>query len=143
MRCHHARIHFRQFVFIAVGLIVFVYGVSLRAADEPAQNGAVAESAPEKAGDVWQREYGPSHDQRMQWWREARFGMFIHWGVYSVPAGEWKGQQTKFIGEWLMHTYKIPVDEYIDKIQEPVLPTFAARRTGLRAGAARRILKRE
>ncbi|MDX6765196.1 MAG: alpha-L-fucosidase, partial [Candidatus Methylacidiphilales bacterium] len=27
---------------------------------------------------------------RMQWWREARFGMFIHWGLYAVPAGEWR-----------------------------------------------------
>ena len=26
-------------------------------------------------------------DQRMKWWREARFGMFIHWGLYAVPAG--------------------------------------------------------
>ncbi len=34
-------------------------------------------------------------DARMAWWREARFGMFIHWGIYAVPAGEWKGQQDK------------------------------------------------
>ena len=26
-------------------------------------------------------------DARMEWWREARFGMFIHWGLYAVPAG--------------------------------------------------------
>ena len=32
-------------------------------------------------------------DARMKWWREARFGMFIHWGVYSVPAGTYKGKQ--------------------------------------------------
>lgn len=38
--------------------------------------------------------------------------MFIHWGVYSVPAGVWKGDQSKHIGEWLMLDYKIPVDEY-------------------------------
>src|SRR6266498_1060027 len=48
-------------------------------------------------------------DQRMKWWREARFGMFIHWGLYSVPAGVWKGEQSKHIGEWLMLDYKIPV----------------------------------
>ncbi len=30
-------------------------------------------------------------DARMKWWREARFGMFIHWGVYSVPAGVYDG----------------------------------------------------
>jgi alpha-L-fucosidase len=63
---------------------------------------------------VWQRECGATHDKRMQWWREARFGMFIHWGVYSVPAGIWKGEQSKHIGEWLMLDYKIPVAEYAE-----------------------------
>src|SRR5207244_3758586 len=63
---------------------------------------------------AWQRECGATHDQRMQWWREARFGMFIHWGVYSVPAGVWKGEQSKHIGEWLMLDYKIPVAEYAE-----------------------------
>ena len=60
----------------------------------------------------WLRDYAATHDQRTQWWREARFGMFIHWGVYSVPAGIWKGEQSKHIGEWLMLDYKIPVAEY-------------------------------
>jgi alpha-L-fucosidase len=63
---------------------------------------------------AWQRECGATHDKRMQWWREARFGMFIHWGVYSVPAGVWKGEQSKHIGEWLMLDYKIPVAEYAE-----------------------------
>src|SRR6476660_2875369 len=61
---------------------------------------------------AWQGECGATHDQRMQWWREARFGMFIHWGVYSVPAGVWEGEQSKHIGEWMMLDYKIPVAEY-------------------------------
>jgi alpha-L-fucosidase len=51
-------------------------------------------------------------DSRMQWWRDAGFGMFIHWGVYSVPAGEYKGQEVKGIGEWIMETAKIPIPEY-------------------------------
>ena len=51
-------------------------------------------------------------DDRMQWWREARFGMFIHWGVYSVPAGVYKGQKINRIGEWIMNRGKIPVAEY-------------------------------
>jgi len=51
-------------------------------------------------------------DQRMEWWREARFGMFIHWGVYSVPAGTYKGQKINRIGEWIMNRGKIPVGEY-------------------------------
>jgi len=51
-------------------------------------------------------------DARMKWWREARFGMFIHWGVYSVPAGTYKGKQIGGIGEWIMNRGKIPVAEY-------------------------------
>ncbi len=48
----------------------------------------------------------------MAWWRDARFGMFIHWGVYSVPAGTYKGKQISGIGEWIMNNGKIPVAEY-------------------------------
>jgi len=51
-------------------------------------------------------------DARMQWWREARFGMFIHWGLYSVPAGTWNGKQTTHIGEWIMNDLSIPVADY-------------------------------
>jgi alpha-L-fucosidase len=51
-------------------------------------------------------------DARMAWWREARFGMFIHWGVYSVPGGEYKGLAPDNIGEWIMENAKIPVSEY-------------------------------
>lgn len=53
-----------------------------------------------------------ARDGRMQWWRDARFGMFIHWGVYAVPAGEWKGQRSKEIGEWIMSWANIPRAEY-------------------------------
>ncbi len=51
-------------------------------------------------------------DARMKWWREARFGMFIHWGIYSVPAGVYKGQQIGGLGEWIQNTAKIPSAEY-------------------------------
>src|SRR4051812_7191630 len=55
------------------------------------------------------------HDTRMKWWREARFGMFIHWGIYSVPAGVHKGKEMgPRIGEWIMHEMKIPVGEYAE-----------------------------
>ncbi|WP_276483334.1 alpha-L-fucosidase [Paraflavitalea pollutisoli] len=53
-----------------------------------------------------------SKEQRMEWWREARFGMFIHWGVYAVPAGTYKGQKINRIGEWIMNRGKIPVADY-------------------------------
>lgn len=58
-----------------------------------------------------QRE-GASQETRMQWFREARFGLFIHWGLYAIPAGIWNGQETEGIGEWLMHRFQIPVKEY-------------------------------
>ncbi|MBS1700231.1 MAG: alpha-L-fucosidase [Armatimonadetes bacterium] len=48
----------------------------------------------------------------MKWFREARFGMFIHWGVYSVPAGTYNGKRIGGIGEWIMNTGKIPMKEY-------------------------------
>ncbi len=51
-------------------------------------------------------------DARMRWWREARFGMFIHWGVYSVAAGEWNGKPVGGAGEWIMNGADIPVAEY-------------------------------
>jgi alpha-L-fucosidase len=51
-------------------------------------------------------------DARMAWWREAKFGMFIHWGVYSVPAGYYQGKPVPGIGEWIMNKGKIPMAEY-------------------------------
>ena len=51
-------------------------------------------------------------DERMEWFRQARFGMFIHWGLYAVPAGEWKGEKVSGIGEWIMERAQIPVSEY-------------------------------
>jgi alpha-L-fucosidase len=49
-------------------------------------------------------------DRRMQWFNEARFGLFIHWGVYSIPAGEWQGKTT--YGEWFLEQTKMPVSQY-------------------------------
>src|SRR5271170_5885898 len=53
-----------------------------------------------------------TQDQKMQWFREAKFGLFIHWGLYCIPAGEWKGQPVAGIGEWIMNRARIPVMEY-------------------------------
>jgi alpha-L-fucosidase len=57
-------------------------------------------------------ETAEQRDERMQWWRQARFGMFIHWGVYSIPAGTYKGKQIPGIGEWIMEHGDIPVADY-------------------------------
>ena len=58
-----------------------------------------------------QRE-GAREEPRMRWWREARFGMFIHWGLYALPAGTWQERETPHLGEWIMHDLQIPVAEY-------------------------------
>jgi alpha-L-fucosidase len=57
------------------------------------------------------------HDARMAWWREARFGMFIHWGAYAQLAGVWDDKPIDAgvghgIGEWIMYNAKIPVADY-------------------------------
>jgi alpha-L-fucosidase len=49
---------------------------------------------------------------RTKWWRTDKFGMFIHWGLYAVPAGYYHGQPVGGIGEWIMSNAKIPVSEY-------------------------------
>lgn len=51
-------------------------------------------------------------EERLKWFSDARFGMFIHWGLYAVPAGEWKGKDLITAGEWIMLHAKIPVAEY-------------------------------
>ena len=55
-----------------------------------------------------------SADERLAWWREARFGMFIHWGIYANPAGIWKGEKIASLGEWIMFNAKIPAEEYAE-----------------------------
>jgi alpha-L-fucosidase len=47
---------------------------------------------------------------RMKWWSDARFGMFIHWGLYSVPAGVWGGETN--YGEWFLEQTHMPVSQY-------------------------------
>jgi alpha-L-fucosidase len=55
---------------------------------------------------------GAEADPRLDWWRDARFGLFIHWGLYAIPAGRWHGEFVPGIGEWIMHRKRIPVAEY-------------------------------
>lgn len=57
-------------------------------------------------------ESSAERDQRMQWFREARFGMFIHWGLYAIPAGQWNGKPYEGIAEWIQSMARIPVKEY-------------------------------
>jgi alpha-L-fucosidase len=64
-------------------------------------------------------------DRRMEWFRDARFGMFIHWGVYSVPAGEYNGNTN--YGEWFLEETKMPVSQYEKYAQQFNPQQFDAR----------------
>jgi lysophospholipase L1-like esterase len=59
---------------------------------------------------------------RLGWWREARFGMFIHWGVYSALAGEWKGQKVEGYAEHIQRIAKIKRDIYLEEVLKPFNP---------------------
>ena len=66
-------------------------------------------------------------DKRMAWFREARFGMFIHWGLYAIPGGVWKGKPDGGAGEWIQTGMQIPPAEY-EPLQKQFNPTkFNAR----------------
>lgn len=47
-----------------------------------------------------------------EWFAQAKFGLMIHWGLYALPAGEWRGQRIDYIGEWLQSRFRIPNREY-------------------------------
>jgi alpha-L-fucosidase len=87
----------------SAGAFLATSAFALRA--EPAAPAAAASSSTSE-------ETPAQHDARMKWWREARFGLFIHWGIYSVPAGTWNGKQIQGIGEWIQNKGKIPVADY-------------------------------
>jgi alpha-L-fucosidase len=53
-----------------------------------------------------------ARETRLAWFKDAKYGLFIHWGLYAIPAGEWKGKTSPGLGEWIMNRSKIPVKEY-------------------------------
>jgi len=62
------------------------------------------------------------YQARMQWWKDAKYGMFIHWGLYSILGGEYNGEVTPKIAEWIQNTLKIPNSEY-KKLVDQFNPT--------------------
>ncbi|MBN2295182.1 MAG: alpha-L-fucosidase [Pirellulales bacterium] len=60
-------------------------------------------------------------DERMRWWRDAKFGIFIHWGLYSIPAGEWNGERVPGYSSFIQKTAKISQAEYA-KLQKNFNP---------------------
>lgn len=72
----------------------------------------VQQQEPELTQEEILNESEKEFNQRMKWWRDDTFGMFIHWGPYAVPAGVYQGEEIPGIGEWIMDRAEIPVEEY-------------------------------
>lgn len=62
-------------------------------------------------------------DARLDWWRQARFGMFVHWGVYSDLSGTWKGKKYGGYGEHIQRMAKIPIAVYHKEVAGKFNPT--------------------
>lgn len=75
-------------------------------------NSGIASEAPEALVDSQAERTIAQRDAHMAWWREAKFGMFVHWGIYSVVGGEYKGQKLPNSAEWMMNRGKVPIAEY-------------------------------
>ena len=86
------------------------------------------------------KETPEQHASKMQWWNKARFGMFVHWGVYSVTGGAYKGKMPSNSAEWMMNKARIPISEYktenVDKFNPTEFDAKAfvrlAKETGMR-----------
>ncbi|QDS98196.1 alpha-L-fucosidase [Adhaeretor mobilis] len=67
----------------------------------------------------------PEREERMEWWREARFGMFVHWGLYSGLAGTWENKPVGEEGgmEWLQFRVRADTDTYAERAMPLFKPT--------------------
>lgn len=105
-------------VLLSSMLLMNTYGYGQVAGDEDKEMFNRAQQrdqvAIDEARNGWWKNSMKTHDERIQWWRDARFGMFIHWGLYSLPAGEWKGKLVNGYSEHLMRKEKISKAEYLD-----------------------------
>ena len=86
-----------------------LWGVRVAAAAKPKDAPAEGVTVEAEAGAAG-KETPEQRDARMAWWRDAKFGLFLHWGVYAVPAGKY-GSETNY-GEWIMRSATIPVATY-------------------------------
>lgn len=69
-------------------------------------------------GQALKGDAGKSDGPDVQWFRDAKFGMFIHWGLFSHYANQWNGERYYGIGEWLMARGKIPASDYAARASE-------------------------
>jgi alpha-L-fucosidase len=98
-------------------LLLLALAAALVAQTDPRDRKAIQEAV-----DGWWKASQPGREQRIAWWCDARFGCFIHWGVYSGPGGEWNGKPFKGYAEHLMRIQKIPLAQYKERVVAPFNP---------------------
>jgi alpha-L-fucosidase len=86
----------------------------------PEDFGVPSKDSPEAA---WWRESMKTRDARLEWFREARFGMFIHWGVYSGLGNEFQGRKGGGYAEHIQRVLKIPISVYRKEVAGNFNPT--------------------
>jgi alpha-L-fucosidase len=74
--------------------------------------GAAQTTAPRAFDGAQARPSDAAREKRLEWFRDVKYGMFIHWGLYAIPAGEWNGKRSLGLGEWIMNRSQVPVKEY-------------------------------
>ncbi len=72
---------------------------------------------------AWWHESMKTHGERIGWWREARFGMFVHWGIYSTLGNEYRGRKGGTYAEHIQRVLKIPIPEYRKEVAGIFNPT--------------------
>lgn len=99
---------------IILSLLLKTYTVSSQSAEE--------DQYPTVHLEEWQK-MNASKEATKAWFRDAKYGMFIHWGLYAIPGGIWKGKKihelkSPHVAEWIMHAAEIPRDEYAELAKE-------------------------
>lgn len=87
-------------------------GLGLDTLEKPSGDAAQPQGSPptqDRAGDAGRGDAGSNSRSGadVAWWHEARLGMFVHWGLYSVAAGQWEGKDIPGWGEWLLNKIKV------------------------------------
>ncbi|HXR06055.1 MAG TPA: alpha-L-fucosidase [Candidatus Acidoferrum sp.] len=117
----------RPFLAAALLLAVWAAGISNSAPaqtpDESTASAQFAMPAKDSPESAWWRDSMKTRDERMEWWREARFGLFMHWGVYSSLGNEYQGRKGGTYAEHIMRILKIPFAEYRAEVAGHFFPS--------------------
>ncbi|TWU35353.1 Alpha-L-fucosidase [Novipirellula aureliae] len=98
-------------VALAMGLLLGSFSCGNVIAEDPQPGWTFIKETPEE------------HAAKMEWWNTARFGMFVHWGVYSVTGGEYRGKMPTNSAEWMMNKARIPIADYRTENVDKFNPT--------------------